>query len=258
VAVVAFVAPKLVGFTAGYVAVQAASGPTAQTQQSIEAKMRAAWVSMESDPAMGPLLKEFRASFPEEYAAFVGALAARARDSTDKAGDMRFGFDYMQSFVARHATSVAAASDEILAAHADRLAVLARTLQQESVSQCTTFLSGEMPSDFSPSERLKAELVAGDLLVLRAIKSGRQSGIRRSEPTEEQVQAFYNALVKTGIDTRLIDAYYDDALGDLSLADRCATGVAIATAQASLPTSESALWTSLDFAEVASEAAAAP
>jgi hypothetical protein len=258
VAVVAFVAPKLVGFTAGYVAARSASAPTAQTQQSSEAEIHSAWVSMEADPSMGPFYREFRTGFPEDYADFVGALVKRAQISTDKESDIQFGFEYMQFFVDRNATSVAAASDEILAAYADQLAVLGRTLQQESVSQCAAFFRGEMPSDFRPSERVKAQMVAGDLLVLRAIKSGRQLGMRRSEPTEEQVQAFGDALAATGIDTRLIDAFYDDTLSNLSLADQCATGVAFATVQAGLATAESAFWTSLDFAQVANEAAAEP
>lgn len=259
VAVVAFVAPKLVGFTAGYVAVQAASAPTAQTQQSIEAKMRSAWISMESDPSMGPFFREFRIGFPEEQAAFVAALAARARASTDTHSDAQFGFEYIQSFVDRNAISIATASDEVLAAYADQLAVVGRALEQESVSNCATlFVNGVMPSDFTPSSGLKAQMGAASLQLLRAIKSGRVLGKRRSEPTDKQAQEFYDALVATGVDTRLIDSYYDDSLDSLSLADQCATGVAVARARADLPTSESAFWTSLMFSEPVNEAPAEP
>lgn len=254
-AVAIFVVPKLVGFTAGYVAVRSVSASTSNPQLSTEASVQKAWASLEADPSMGPYYREFRTGFPDDYAAFVEAWVNRARASTDKEGDWRFGFEYMQSFVRRNSSTAAAASDEILAAHADQSLVVARILQTENVPQCAALtLTGSLTSSFKPGANLSAELATLSLLTLKAIKSGKGSSRYRNDPTDEQVQKYYDALVATGAEAYLIDAFYNDTMGSLSLRDQCAIGIAAYAAQANLPSSESAYWTSLDFAEVAKDA----
>jgi hypothetical protein len=255
-AVATFVVPKLFGFTAGYVAVRSVSAATSRPQESIEASMQHAWASLEADPSMGLYYREFRTGFPDDYATFLDALTQRARVSTDKESDKRFGFEYMQSFVERNARSVAAASDELLEAHADQYVIVAHTLQEENIPQCAAFLMrGEMTDGFEPSARLRAQTGALSTLVLKAIKSGKILGRQRGELTDAQAQQFYEALVATGLDARLIDAFYDDTLSSVSLTDQCATGVAVVTARANLPSAESALWTALEFAQPVNEAA---
>lgn len=250
----AFIIPKVVGGAIGYSAAQAvrSSAPAVPTKEAIGGL----WGKLESDPAMGTFLKEFRISFPEEQDRFIDAYTQHLKTSSNPSQDAQFGYDWMRAFTLRNAHFVAQASDEALSEMADQAVRLGLLLQNEDVARCAKFvMDGDIGPGGQNSNELKYEAGQSSVLMLKAIKSGKLNRIQRSDPTEEQVAVFAEAIIATGLEPALFDAFGDGSISTFSQHDQCSAGISVMKAMAEMPSRESAFWMAYNTSEGAKASA---
>lgn len=242
-AILAFVVPKLVGAGVGYVAAQSLRAPASQPGTSSAAELEAMWSKVESDPTLGGFYRSFKVYLPADFATFKADFVRHMGSSKDASSDMKFGFDWMQSFVTRNAASFSSGGTGTLDAYADAQFEIAKLLQSEDVEACAKFtLDGGFTPGLKGSQELKTRVADASSLVLAAIASGRSGGQVRAEPTDEQGSTLGEAILARGIDEQLLGTLPDESYKTLPLRDQCALGVAIAGAIADLPAHDSALW----------------
>ena len=191
-----------------------------------------------ADPINGPFMAEFKQLLPAEYAAIVPPLLARAVDDPEaaKAFDATF-LQKMQAFQAEHVPAMAGAETAVLAEFAGKQRDVMQTPRL-----CEAMLA-DTPQSLDPADAEgRKTVVARDIALLRAVASGRQHGIKRGEPTEEQDIAF-SAQMEPKLTPAQVAALTDGSVASMSAHDRCPIVAAYWTVIAGLPSEESANWT---------------
>ena len=191
-----------------------------------------------ADPLNGPFITEFKQLLPEEYAAIIPPLLARAVDEPETANAFDTIFiQKMQAFQTQNIPAMAGAETAVLADFAGKQRDVVQTPRL-----CEAMLA-ETPKPLDPADTAgRKTVIARDIALLRAVASGRQHAIKRGAPTDEQDIAF-SAQVEPKLTPAQVTALTDGSVATMPVRDRCPIVAVYWSTIAGLPAEESALWT---------------
>ncbi len=194
----------------------------------------------EDDPTVGEMFRALRDNYPDEYARMVSLTVEGANAKRSDAEMKQRGFDEMQSFVRSKFVVIESAQVADLRAVALAYSALMHTLQRDDAGLCARFAtSGFRAADTLPPDSMKA-MVHVNALQLHAMRRAEASPApARGALAQPDAVAFMTAVAKEN--PAAVPLLRDQALlNGASDQDKCAVGVAIYDAVASLPEGQAA------------------
>lgn len=213
----------------------AAAPPTggAVSPQSVRAQY-------ETDPTMGEMFRAVRDDYPDEYARLV-AITVEGSEAKRSDPEMKQrGFDEMRSFVRTKLPMIERAQAADLRGVALAYAVLMHALQRDDTGLCARFAtSGFRAADTLPADATKA-MVHVNALQIHAMRHAEASPApARDALAQPDAVAFMAAVAKEN--PAALPLLRNQAkLNGASDQDKCAVGIAIYDAVASLPEAQAA------------------
>ena len=170
-------------------------------------------------------------AFPVEFERLASAFdALKAQRATEEEA-RELGFNAMQRFIDEHRQYFnTAPTFEFRRLMEEELALVA-ALSQDSVRVCAKYVTaGRLDPSYRPNLATRAVQARYGPVMIRAVRSGRDTPVIRSSPTDSDYEAYGSALRAQQLDERLISAMAEEKTADLSYADQCAAGHAAVAA----------------------------
>lgn len=196
--------------------------------------------NFESDPSMGEMFRALRDDYPDEYKRLVSLTIEGTEAKRSDAEMKQRGFDEMHGFMRSKLPMIEKASAADLRALGLAYAALIHTLQREDTGLCARFgTSGFQASDTLSPATMKALAHINALQVHAMRRAESVPAPERGALAPPDAAAFLAAVAKENPATAAL--IRDQAkLNGSSDSDKCAVGVAIYDAVASLPEAQAA------------------
>jgi hypothetical protein len=194
----------------------------------------------ESDPTMGEMFRALRDDYPDEYERLVSLTVEGTEEKRSDAEMKQRGFDEMRGFMRTKLPMIERAPAADLRALGLAYAALMHTLQRDDTGLCARFaIKGFQATDTISPDAMKA-MVHVNALQVHAMRHVEASPAAERGPlAQRDAAAFMAAVVKES--TAVAPLLRDQAkLNAASDQDKCALGVAIYDAVASLPEAQAA------------------
>lgn len=187
---------------------------------------------LEQQPALSATMAAFRESYPEDYEAWLAALAEIENRAGVEAAD-REALPRLRGFIASKTEAIASAPVADLDALADaNLAVLLR-LRQAGVALCAAYVrSGAQDARLPPT--VLATVGAANAAQFRAARHGEGSGRVRRETLSEADLARWLDRIRA-IDPQLAQRLDADTVQRGSPEQQCHVGIVVNRAATELP-----------------------
>lgn len=194
-------------------AVAPAAPPSASGAQ-VDARAKAARGLIERTIADTPdytrVFDRMRLLFPGDYEAILSRLADADAGAHEINAD-KLLLDAMTELRHSHGTEVAKASDEALSRYFAVKAQEVQALGQRDAHLCVVYASGGQATGFLAFWADHRGLVADEAIAsLDAMNSGRMTPVKRTIPSDEDLQALDRALVDAGLTRPEISTLLDD------------------------------------------------
>lgn len=165
------------------------------TQASEEAKIDATI----ADPATGsPTLREIKAQFPEEYAAWRTEMAAKSLQGFTADGLKLAMINWRTQFFNQHMSDVPKAPDEELYGFLTALNAALKK-QKETGFDCDLVFNGATMST-QPNENARSAMEPVNAAMIRAMRAGKDHPTEREDASRDDVKALERAMRDAGAD----------------------------------------------------------
>lgn len=195
------------------------------TPQSVEARFGAR-------PDLAETTAAFRETYPDDYAAFVGRIAAMT-DSEGAAAADRVAIGDIREFLAARGEAISNAPAAELHALGGAIASLAEMLQRTNPELCAQFVTRGVPDPARLPPAATRAIGRMNALMFRAARAGEGAEAPRDGLRREDVSAWLAAMER-------LDPELPDRAPPADAAQQCHSGVIAYRAAAELPETQAA------------------
>ncbi|MFO1014394.1 MAG: hypothetical protein U1E50_11590 [Caulobacteraceae bacterium] len=200
------------------------------TQASEEAKIDATI----ADPATGsPTLREIKAQFPAEYAAWRTEMAAKSLQGFTADGLKLAMINWRQSFFTQHMPDVPKAPDADLYGFLTALNTALKA-QKDTGFDCEMVFNGATMST-QPNEAARAAMEPLNAALVRAMRAGKDHPTEREHANRDDVKALEQAMKDAGAERGDVESVLRSGLNTIAMDRRCEVARYLYSAMAEQP-----------------------
>lgn len=247
---------------AGALAVLIATGAAAQNRGSVADALARSEREIDRELTtlleLGPAFVAFKELYPVEYRRLVVKLAEGGFDGDISRQDMEEAVAEMGAIRAKYAASLINAPNAELITLMEKRRDALRILRSDNPALCEALAQDVLNVSVNATGRRSLQALADiEIAQMRAAKAGFDTPLRRAKPSDDDVKALVQALLKGGADQRTIDQLLGDRTG-ANARERCNTAILLYDALDSMPARNSAAIMAMMIREAALELADRP
>jgi hypothetical protein len=189
---------------------------------------------LQAHPQAGELYRVVKASYPNEYQAFLGRVLTVAKTESSMAVETE-AFNFARQLTVGHFDGFSRAPSAQIVDVARQYSLLVSTLQRTDVNLCARFVVGGMGPGTRPPREATAILGRIAVMQIQAARAGETGpGVSRPDLNEQEAAAFFREIERRSpAASRLLAD--ERALTSAPPAQQCAAGLVIYDAIISLP-----------------------
>jgi len=200
------------------------------TQASEEAKIDATI----ADPSTGsPTLREIKAQFPDEYAAWRAEMATKSLQGFTADGLKLAMINWRTQFFNQHMRDVPKAPDDALYGFLTALNTALKA-QKDTGFDCDYVFNGATMST-QPDQNARNAMEPVNAAMVRAMRAGKDHPTEREDASHDDVKALERAMRDAGAERDVVDRILRSGLNVIPIAERCDAARYLYTAMADQP-----------------------